>query len=172
MTMTYKRWWGGSGISWTICKFAPCCGQMTMPARHHSFFSGRTLFKTLKQYQRTSVESAASVPSQSVGASGRDESRWFSLLAISAPSYLQCSDTLFADKKSVLDVKIIRSIYHHRFSFRDLDQLLVTLTNTAILTAATVSSTVVTRQPLTSLNQKCNVLSWDRQCEQTLLITL
>ena len=34
-----KRWWGGSGISWTICKsFAPRSRQITMPALHHSTF--------------------------------------------------------------------------------------------------------------------------------------
>ena len=36
-----KRWWGGSGISWTICKsFAPRSRQRTMPVPHHSFFTG------------------------------------------------------------------------------------------------------------------------------------
>ena len=34
-----KRWWGGSGISWTICKsFAPCSRQITTPGPHHSIF--------------------------------------------------------------------------------------------------------------------------------------
>ena len=34
-----KRWWGGSDISWTICKsFAPCSRQITMPALDHSIF--------------------------------------------------------------------------------------------------------------------------------------
>ena len=28
----------GSGISWAICKSAPCCRQITMPATHHSVF--------------------------------------------------------------------------------------------------------------------------------------
>ena len=28
----------GSGISWAICKSAPCCRQITMPAPHHSDF--------------------------------------------------------------------------------------------------------------------------------------
>jgi len=28
----------GSGISWAICKSAPCCRQITMPAPHHSVF--------------------------------------------------------------------------------------------------------------------------------------
>ena len=28
----------GSGISWAVCKSAPCCRQMTMPAPHHSVF--------------------------------------------------------------------------------------------------------------------------------------
>ena len=34
-----KRWWGGSGISWTICKlFAPCSRQITTLVLHHSSF--------------------------------------------------------------------------------------------------------------------------------------
>ena len=28
----------GSGISWAICKYAPCSRQTTMPAPHHSVF--------------------------------------------------------------------------------------------------------------------------------------
>jgi len=28
----------GSGISWAICKSAPCCRQTTTPAPHHSVF--------------------------------------------------------------------------------------------------------------------------------------
>jgi len=41
---------GGSGISWTICKsFAPCSRQLTMPAPHHSVFTGRMLFLTFHQ---------------------------------------------------------------------------------------------------------------------------
>ena len=40
-----KRWWGGSGISWTICKsFAPRCRQITTPVPHHSDFTGRMPF--------------------------------------------------------------------------------------------------------------------------------
>jgi len=40
-----KRWWGGSGISWTICKsFAPCFRQLTTPVPHHSVFTGRMPF--------------------------------------------------------------------------------------------------------------------------------
>jgi len=30
----------GSGISWAICKSAPCSRQMTMPAPNHSVFTG------------------------------------------------------------------------------------------------------------------------------------
>jgi len=34
-----KRWWGGSGIGWTICKsFAPHSRLITMPALRHSIF--------------------------------------------------------------------------------------------------------------------------------------
>jgi len=36
----------GSGISWAICKSAPCCRQITMPAPHHSvFLQAGCLFK-------------------------------------------------------------------------------------------------------------------------------
>jgi len=32
-----KRWWGGSGISWSICRSSALCSrQTTMPAPHHS----------------------------------------------------------------------------------------------------------------------------------------
>ena len=31
----------GSGIIWAICKSAPCFGQITMPATHHSVFTGQ-----------------------------------------------------------------------------------------------------------------------------------
>jgi len=34
----------GSGISWAICKSAPCSRQTTTPAPHHSFFTGRMPF--------------------------------------------------------------------------------------------------------------------------------
>ena len=34
----------GSGISWAICKSAPRCRQITMPAPHHSVFTGRMPF--------------------------------------------------------------------------------------------------------------------------------
>ena len=34
----------GSGISWAICKSAPCSRQITMPAPHHSVFTGRMPF--------------------------------------------------------------------------------------------------------------------------------
>jgi len=33
-----------SGISWAICKSAPCSRQTTTPAPHHSFFTGRMPF--------------------------------------------------------------------------------------------------------------------------------
>ena len=35
---------GGSGISWAICKSAPCSRQITMPAPHRSVFTGRMPF--------------------------------------------------------------------------------------------------------------------------------
>ena len=34
----------GSGISWAICKSAPCSSQITMPVPHHSVFTGRMPF--------------------------------------------------------------------------------------------------------------------------------
>ena len=40
-----KRWCGGSGISWTICKsFSTCCRQITTPVPHHSVFTGQIPF--------------------------------------------------------------------------------------------------------------------------------
>jgi len=45
----------GSVISWTICKCAPRCRQMTMPAPHHSIFTGRMPFLPPNQ-QRQSTE--------------------------------------------------------------------------------------------------------------------
>ena len=36
-----EGWWGGNGISWTICKsFALCFRQITMSTPHHSVFYG------------------------------------------------------------------------------------------------------------------------------------
>jgi len=50
-----KRWWGGSGISWTICKsFAPHSGQITTTVPHHSAFTGRMpLLPPNQQHQST-----------------------------------------------------------------------------------------------------------------------
>jgi len=51
-----KRWWGGSGITWTICKsFAPCCRQISTPVPQHSVFTGRMPFLMPNQ-QRQSTE--------------------------------------------------------------------------------------------------------------------
>ena len=46
---------GGSGISWAICKSAPCCRQITTPAPHHSVFTGQMPFLPPNQ-QRQSTE--------------------------------------------------------------------------------------------------------------------
>jgi len=45
----------GSGISWDICKSAPCPRQTTTPAPHHSVFIGRMPFLPPNQ-QRQSTE--------------------------------------------------------------------------------------------------------------------
>jgi len=45
----------GSGISWAVCKSAPCSRQITMPAPHLSFFKGRVPFLPPNQ-QRQSTE--------------------------------------------------------------------------------------------------------------------
>jgi len=40
-----KRWWGGNGISWTICIwFAPRSRQITTPVPNHSVFTGQMPF--------------------------------------------------------------------------------------------------------------------------------
>jgi len=50
----------GSGISWVICKFAPCSRQITMPAPHYSVFTGRMPFLPPNQ-QSQSTEGQLSV---------------------------------------------------------------------------------------------------------------
>jgi len=45
----------GSGIRWAICKSAPRSSQITMPAPHHSYFTGRMPFLPPNQ-QRQSTE--------------------------------------------------------------------------------------------------------------------
>ena len=45
----------GSGISWAICKSAPCSRQTTMPAPTTQFFTGRMPFLPPNQ-QRQSTE--------------------------------------------------------------------------------------------------------------------
>ena len=40
----------GSGISWAICKSAPRHRQVTIPAPHHSFFTGRMPFLPPNQH--------------------------------------------------------------------------------------------------------------------------
>ena len=45
----------GSGISWAICKSAPCSRQTTTPAPHHSVFTSRMPF-LLPNQQRQSTE--------------------------------------------------------------------------------------------------------------------
>ena len=47
----------GSGISWAICKSAPHSRQITMPAPHHSVFTGRMPFLPPNQ-QRQSIYSS------------------------------------------------------------------------------------------------------------------
>jgi len=45
---------GGSGISWAICKSAPHCRQITMPAPHYSVFTGRMPFLPPNQQRQSS----------------------------------------------------------------------------------------------------------------------
>ena len=47
----------GSGISWAICKSAPRSRQITMPAPHHSVFTGQMPF-LLPNQQHQSTEGA------------------------------------------------------------------------------------------------------------------
>ena len=56
----------GSGISWAICKSAPCSRQITMPAPHHSFFTGWMPFLPPNQ-QRQSTE-GISLPTKRISA--------------------------------------------------------------------------------------------------------
>ena len=45
----------GSGISWAICKSAPRPRQTTMPAPHHSVFTGRMPFLPPNQQRQSTV---------------------------------------------------------------------------------------------------------------------
>jgi len=50
-----KRWWSGSGITWTICKsFTPCCAQITTPIPRHSVFTGQMPFLPPTQQRQSS----------------------------------------------------------------------------------------------------------------------
>jgi len=51
----------GSGISWAICKSAPSSRQITMPAPHHSVFTGRMPF-LLPNQQHQSTEGISDLP--------------------------------------------------------------------------------------------------------------
>jgi len=46
----------GSGISWAICKPAPRSGHITMPASHHSIFTGRMPFLPPNQQRQGTEE--------------------------------------------------------------------------------------------------------------------
>jgi len=51
----------GSGTSWAICKSAPRSRQITMPAPHHSVFTGRMPFlPPNRQHQSTEGNKQAS----------------------------------------------------------------------------------------------------------------
>ena len=57
-----KRWWGGSGISWTICKsFAPRSRQITMPVPHHSVFTGCMPFLLPNQWRQSTEDNTIKV---------------------------------------------------------------------------------------------------------------
>jgi len=53
----------GSGISWAVCKRAPCSRQITTPAPHSSIFTGRMPFLPPNQ-QRQSTEGIAHTDGQ------------------------------------------------------------------------------------------------------------
>ena len=48
----------GSGISWTMCKSAPCSRQITMPAPTTQFFTGRMPFLPPNQHCQSTKGSA------------------------------------------------------------------------------------------------------------------
>jgi len=74
-----KRWRGGTGIRWTICKsFAPCSRQITMPAPHHSIFcrpdalsdTQPTVSKYWRQKQCQTTETIYQAPRENRGICG------------------------------------------------------------------------------------------------------
>jgi len=51
-----RRWWGGSGISWTICKsFSPQCRQITTSVPHHLVFKSQMPFLPPNQPRQITV---------------------------------------------------------------------------------------------------------------------
>jgi len=54
--------WGGSGISWTMCKQpAPHSRQITTATPYQSIFTGRVLFLTPSQQRQSTVYSVYNV---------------------------------------------------------------------------------------------------------------
>ena len=73
-----KRRWVGSGISWTICKsLAPHFRQITTPAPHRSFFTGRMLFlASNQQCQSTKGNLSKQVKEENQGAASWPKFVW------------------------------------------------------------------------------------------------
>ena len=51
----------GRGISWAMCKSAPRSRQITTPAPHHSFFTGRMLFLPPNQQRQSTIVMGKSI---------------------------------------------------------------------------------------------------------------
>ena len=82
----------GSGISWDICKSAPRSRQITMPAPHHSVFTGRMPFlPPNQQCQSTEASSEHGVYMYSTSSGSVHTSHWklanWTALCSSRPSY-------------------------------------------------------------------------------------
>jgi len=122
-----KRWLGGSGISWTICKsFAPRFRQITTPVPHHSVFADRTPLLPPNQ-QHQSTENISSFWQRQINSSAcwifHFQSlmmfvclihRWLkSTRSVTTRSYLNCWTTCFRIqiKGCVFGSVLIRSLY-------------------------------------------------------------
>jgi len=62
----------GSGICWVICKSAPCSRQITLPAPHHSVFTGRMPFLPPNQQRQNSSLHLPAIPTRSLASVATD----------------------------------------------------------------------------------------------------
>ena len=91
----------GSGISWAICKSAPRSRQITLPAPHHSVFTGRMPFLSPNQQRQstegTSTEGTAAQYNIHTSAGGTSVDIWASAKLELVDKFCYLGDMLSVD---------------------------------------------------------------------------